>query len=238
MEKSEITLEKIELVKDRTGVSYREAKQALEKNNADVVEAIIYIEDSINQTGPAEGDGKVNGIVAEIKEAVRKGNVSKITIKKNDDILLNLPVNVGILGTVLFPWAVIAGIIAAAGTKCKVELVKENGEVVDVSAKASTAYDAAVVKGGVVVDEVKDKSAVYYKAARDKGAEYYKAAKDKGGDLVEHARDKASDLKTRAEESGLGGFDDLDLDLSDVDIEELDKELEQTSEEIKEELQN
>ena len=30
----EITLEKIELVKDRTGVSYKEAKEALEKNES------------------------------------------------------------------------------------------------------------------------------------------------------------------------------------------------------------
>ena len=40
----EITLEKIELVKDRTGVSYREAKSALEEANGSVDDAIIVIE--------------------------------------------------------------------------------------------------------------------------------------------------------------------------------------------------
>ena len=39
----EITLEKIELVKDRTGVSYAEAKAALEKAGGSVVDAIIMI---------------------------------------------------------------------------------------------------------------------------------------------------------------------------------------------------
>ena len=38
----EITLEKIELVKDRTGVSYREAKEALEEANGSVVEVLLY----------------------------------------------------------------------------------------------------------------------------------------------------------------------------------------------------
>ena len=42
----EITLEKIELVKDRTGVSYKEAKDALEAADGSVVDAIINIEES------------------------------------------------------------------------------------------------------------------------------------------------------------------------------------------------
>ena len=41
----EITLEKIELVKDRTGVSYKEAKEALEAADGSVVDAIISIEE-------------------------------------------------------------------------------------------------------------------------------------------------------------------------------------------------
>ena len=44
----EITLEKIELVKDRTGVSYREAKEALERTDGNVVDAIILIEEDID----------------------------------------------------------------------------------------------------------------------------------------------------------------------------------------------
>ena len=44
----EITLEKIELVKDRTGVSYKEAKEALEAADGSVVDAIISIEENID----------------------------------------------------------------------------------------------------------------------------------------------------------------------------------------------
>ena len=43
----EITLEKIELVKDRTGVTYAEAKAALEEAEGSVVDAIISIEETI-----------------------------------------------------------------------------------------------------------------------------------------------------------------------------------------------
>ena len=41
---SEITLEKVDLIRERTGVSYTEAKEALEAGNGDVVDALIYIE--------------------------------------------------------------------------------------------------------------------------------------------------------------------------------------------------
>ena len=44
----EITLEKIELVKDRTGVSYKEAKDALEAADGSVVDAIIAIEETVD----------------------------------------------------------------------------------------------------------------------------------------------------------------------------------------------
>ena len=47
---------------------------------------------------------------------------------------MNLPVNIGIIGTVLFPWAAIGGCIAALGTKCTIELVNEAGEVVTADA--------------------------------------------------------------------------------------------------------
>ena len=53
----EITLEKIELVKDRTGVSYKEAKEALEAADGSVVDAIIAIEETVNiSTGSKAGE--------------------------------------------------------------------------------------------------------------------------------------------------------------------------------------
>ena len=53
----EITLEKIELVKDRTGVTYAEAKQALEDADGSVVDAIIAIEETINAGKQSRGFG-------------------------------------------------------------------------------------------------------------------------------------------------------------------------------------
>ena len=54
----EITLEKIELVKDRTGVSYKEAKEALEKVDGSVVDAIILIEEGFESDQDDGGNNR------------------------------------------------------------------------------------------------------------------------------------------------------------------------------------
>jgi hypothetical protein len=155
----EITLEKIELVKDRTGVSYKEAKEALEAAEGSVVDAIIDIEESIDIKSKSKIGEQSAHIVDKVKEAIKKGNVSKIIVKKNDEVIMNLPVNVGIVGTVLAPWAAVAGVIAAFGTKCVIELVKDDGEIIDISEMATDTFDGVVEKGSNIADEVKSKSA-------------------------------------------------------------------------------
>ena len=43
----DITLEKVDQVRERTGVSYAEAKNALEISNGDVLNAIILLEEKL-----------------------------------------------------------------------------------------------------------------------------------------------------------------------------------------------
>ncbi len=164
----EITLEKIELVKDRTGVSYKEAKEALENADGSVVDAIIDIEDSIDIKSKGKFAEQSAHIVDKVKEAIKKGNVSKIIVKKDDEVIMNLPLNVGIVGTVLAPWAAVAGVIAAFGTKCVIELVKDDGEIIDISEMATDTIDDVVEKGSVIADEVKTKGADVFASVKAK----------------------------------------------------------------------
>lgn len=179
----EITLEKIELVKDRTGVSYKDAKEALEAASGSVVDAIIAIEETIDEKGKGKFSEHSANIIASIKEAVKKGNVSKIIIKKDEDVVLNLPLNVGILGTVLAPWAMIAGVIAAFGTKCVIELVKEDGSIYDISEMANETFGDIVEKGSIIADEVKVKSSDVYNNVKGKATEAMNKVKKDDEDL-------------------------------------------------------
>ena len=177
----EITLEKIELVKDRTGVSYKEAKEALEAADGSVVDAIIAIEDTVDITK----GGKTSEFAAEtmdkIKEMVKKGNISKISVKKDGEAIVNIPVNVGVVGALVAPWGVIAAAIATVGFKCTVELTTTDGKVIDVTKRAGDFAGDVMEKGSVVIDEVVEKSTGVYnsvkEAAQDKYYEF-KAKKD------------------------------------------------------------
>ena len=179
----EITLEKIELVKDRTGVSYKEAKEALESADGSVVDAIIAIEETIDEKAKGKFSEHGANIIASIKDAVKKGNVSKIIVKKDEEVVLNLPLNVGIVGTVLAPWAMIAGVIAAFGTKCVIELVKEDGSIYDISEMANETFGDIVEKGTNIADEVKVKGNDVYKSVKEKATEAMNKVKKDDDDL-------------------------------------------------------
>ena len=155
----EITLEKIELVKDRTGVSYREAKEALEATEGNVVDAIIKIEDEINAKVGAKLSDNGAKIIEKIKEYIKKGNVSKITVKKDEETVLNIPLTAGVVGTVLAPWLTVIGSIVALGTKCDIHLIKDDGTVIDLSGKVNEAFDDIKEKSGEAADAVRSKVA-------------------------------------------------------------------------------
>lgn len=122
----EITLEAVEKVMEETGVEYKTAKEALQNANGDVDEAIKAIRPETK-----DFDSKVNDTIEKLKKTVEEGNVDKIQIRRGEEILLSVPVNVGIVGGILglaaAPWALIAGAVAAFGFGCKLEVIKKDG---------------------------------------------------------------------------------------------------------------
>ena len=181
----EITLEKIELVKDRTGVTYAEAKKALEEADGSVVDAIIAIEETINagNKGRAFGE-KGEALFASLKNLVKKGNVAKIQVKREGDTVLNIPVNVGIVGVCIAPLASVVAMVAAFGFKCVIEVVKTDGTIIDVSDAVSEKVAAAAEFGSDKFEDLKDKSREFYDKAKE-------------SDLAGKAKDAAADIKEK-----------------------------------------
>ncbi|NLP27351.1 MAG: DUF4342 domain-containing protein [Clostridiales bacterium] len=128
---SEITLEKVDLVKDRTGVSYTEAKEALEASEGNVVDALVFIENKKKNKGVFYQTKEE--FINWIKDIINKGNVTRIKIKKEDNVLVDLPVNAGIavtgLTALLSAPLLAIGVVSAVVTKVTVEITKEDGSV-------------------------------------------------------------------------------------------------------------
>lgn len=122
----EITLETVEKVMDQTGVEFKVAKEALQKTDGDVDAAIKLIQPDMKDMGE-----DTKAIIDRLKKKVEEGNVDRIQIKKDDEVVFSVPVNVGVVGGILgfaaAPWALIAGAAAAFGLGCKLEVVKKDG---------------------------------------------------------------------------------------------------------------
>src|SRR5665648_1241892 len=108
---------------------------------------------------------------------------SDVYKRQDEDVVLNLPLNVGIVGTVLAPWAMIAGLIAAFGTKCVIELVKEDGYIYDIREMANETFGDIVEKGSNIADEVKVKGTDVYKNVKGKATEAINKVKKDDDDL-------------------------------------------------------
>lgn len=50
-----ITIEQVEVLREKTGVSYEEAKEAMEATNGDLLDAVIYLEQQGKLSAPAGG---------------------------------------------------------------------------------------------------------------------------------------------------------------------------------------
>ena len=136
-----ITLEQVDQVRERTGVSYEQAKSALEENNGDVVEAIVWIENAENSKEKFSKKASSLGEEATkvIKDLVKSGQVNRIVVEKDEKTIMNIPVAIGALGAIFLTSATVIGLIAALATGCVVKIHKENGDIINVNEEASKA---------------------------------------------------------------------------------------------------
>ena len=100
---------------------------------------------------------ETNSIIEKIKELVKKGNVTRVIVRKGDKVLVDVPVNagiaVGVATLALSKVLLIAGVLATVGFGCTVEVIKDDGQIVDVLTEDSAQKAKEAAAG--VVEEVK-----------------------------------------------------------------------------------
>ncbi|HHZ03267.1 MAG TPA: DUF4342 domain-containing protein [Tissierellia bacterium] len=145
-------LQKIDEILKRTNTDYATAKEALEVTGGDILEAIIWIENQQKKnTGSAKGEQLMN----QLKEILSKGNATKLTIKKNNEVIVNLPITAGLIGALVAPFLSAAGITAALLTQCTVEITQADGRVIDLGKKVDEQMSGVKETVQDVVEDVK-----------------------------------------------------------------------------------
>ncbi|MGL5417146.1 MAG: DUF4342 domain-containing protein [Clostridium sp.] len=166
----EITLEKVDQIRERANLSYEEAKRILVEADGDVLEALINLEkegvkgvdntideeDILSKTAYNVDDFK-----CWLKEIIEKGNVSRIKIKKEETVIADLPVNAGISAMVIaivLPAVLAFGVIAAVATKVTIEITKCDGSVEVVNKYVKKVTNEVALKASTVASTVKEKA--------------------------------------------------------------------------------
>jgi len=156
---SEITLEKIDIVRERTGASYSEAKEALEACEGNVVDALIYLE-SKEETPVDNMFSSKEEFFDWMKDMINKGNVNRIRVKKDDKVLIDIPVTAGaaaMLTALIWPPILAVGLITAVVTKLTIEIIKSDGTVEVVNTAFKNTMKDVKDKVSETADDLKDK---------------------------------------------------------------------------------
>lgn len=160
----DITLEKIELVKDRTGATYSEAKEALESANGSVVDAVIAIEENINEEFLREPN---NPLFQKVKQMGDKMDINSVIEKAKDVAEKGIEV----------------------GKEYYDKIDKE--KVQEYADKAVELGKRGLEIGKEYYDKIdKEKVAEYADIAIDKAKEYAEIAAEKGKEFIDKLNDK------------------------------------------------
>jgi len=95
-------LEKIDIIRERTGATYQQANLALESAAGDVVQALINLEEGTENNRESKTSGRKNlfghELVNNIKEILCRGRNAKIRIKQGERTVCEIPTAVGAVG--------------------------------------------------------------------------------------------------------------------------------------------
>ena len=78
------------------------------------------------QLPEAREEWQVTGdeLAATVKRLLHEGNVRRIIIKHDGETAMEIPMTVGVIGTLLAPWLAAVGAMGALLTHCTIEVVR------------------------------------------------------------------------------------------------------------------
>lgn len=92
-------------------------------------QGVIMTEETQTETRTEEHKVRGENLVGKVKEIIHEGNVRRISIRNDEGKeLIEIPLTIGVVGTLLLPaWAAI-GAIAALVTNCSIVVEREDEE--------------------------------------------------------------------------------------------------------------
>ena len=159
MENKKYTLEDVETLRSKTGVSYEEAVNLLDKYDGDMARALIELEKR-GQLGGKDGKGfyiNVNADAAGVVRTLwRKGCDTRLVVERDGETLVNLSALFMILALLLGWRLVIVAALLALALGCRVKLKRPEAKAAPDVVPAQEAEAAPEANGAEATAEKKD----------------------------------------------------------------------------------
>ena len=143
-----VRMENIDELRRRTNVSYEVARDALEKCNDDIVEALVYLEKQ-NIVMPSVVYEHKSSFWTKVKNLIRKGNNMKCVVHKKENIILSISATLTVVITVIAPHLTFIGLAVVLFTGHRIRFESKDMEckqVNDMLNKVSETVDCAKKK--------------------------------------------------------------------------------------------
>ncbi|MCX7570832.1 DUF4342 domain-containing protein [Tumebacillus sp. DT12] len=150
-------LEKVDILRSRCRISYRDAYETLERNGGNVIRALIELEDREHAAKPnvlnalPHLPGKVeeritvmgHELMDKLQEIVKTGQNTKIRVMRDGRTVFKVPTAVGAVGALLFPAVTVVATAAAMASRYEIVLDKrpQNQQTED----SDTGHDPVLV---------------------------------------------------------------------------------------------
>ena len=121
---TEITLDRVDEVRERTGAPYASCYQALKATGGDVVQAIIRLEEESPAWGQRLGALR-RGVASQARALAREARRTHIAVVQGERRVANVPALLGVLGAAVLPGLAAAGLLVAIATRATVTLERD-----------------------------------------------------------------------------------------------------------------
>ncbi|NLN15806.1 MAG: DUF4342 domain-containing protein [Firmicutes bacterium] len=118
-------LEKIDILRRRADLSYAEAKALLDEANGDIVQALIKAEKGKGRS-TEQWEVKGKEALGKVREIVNQGNAVRIRVKREDKVLLDIPLTAGVVGGIIAPKLALVASVVGMLTKCTLEVERRH----------------------------------------------------------------------------------------------------------------
>lgn len=120
-------LEKVDILRERTGLGFAEARELLQDCDWDVLEALVVYEKE-KQVFTTQWEAKGSEVLNKVKQLIKDGNVTHIRVMSKGRTIAEIPVTVGVVGALIAPKLAVLAAATCMLTKCTIEFDKKGDE--------------------------------------------------------------------------------------------------------------